>query len=343
MSARKLKRKRITLTDVAVEAGVSIQTVSHVLANNMTVRLPESTREKVRLAAKKVGYSPNKLAQAMRSGKTNVIGIWMPLDRPVITYIRYLHIINKHARQSGFDLMVTGLDADSALKPEGHLPTIWPVDGIISVDAGKAMISLRKNANHDNIPIVIFGLEEVSNSDSVSWNILQSSRQLTKMLIAQGCTRILHVTMDWVLDDFPNEQRRRGYADEMLNANLEPIFLPVSGESSSEAELAMLQYLKENPAPDAVFGFTDPLAIGAMRAMQFHNIDIPTQCRVWGFGDFPEGEDFKVPLSTIRVPLPLIVKQAWQWLMERIADPTLEHRLVVLPLELVYRDSGPRF
>ncbi len=332
--------KRVTLADVAREAGVSVQTASHVLSGNKTVRLPESTRQKVAEAAARVGYRPNRLAQAMKSGKTRVIGIWMPVDRPILTYMRFLQLLNQRARTSGYDLMITGLDATSALTPDGKIPALWPVDGLISIDAGKAIEQLRKDRQNDAVPMAVFGYEEVANGDSVGWKVAEAARQATARLIQKGARRIVHITLDWVLEGFPREQRRRGYSEAMAEAGLEPEFLAVVQDSSSQAEAVVGRYLESNPLPDAYFAFTDPIAVGTARAILATGARIPEDCRLWGFGDFPESEDFKIAISTVRPPLKGIVDQAWDWLIDRMANPTQPGRFVELEMELVERESS---
>lgn len=334
--------KRITLSDVAQAAGVSVQTASHVMAGNMTVRLPDSTRQRVKEAAVRVGYRPNRVAQAMKRGKTNVIGIWMPLDRPVVTYMRYLQLFNERARAAGYDLMITGLTAEQAMTPNQPLPTTFPVDGIISIDAGKAMESFRADHQNDDIPVAILGLEEVTNGDSVAWDVAAAARSVTESLISSGCRTVVHVSLDWVLERFPREQRRRGYTEAMDEAGLKPTYLAVPGETSVIAESVVGEYMEEHGVPDGFFGFSDPLAIGAARAVLTRGLEIPDNCKVWGFGDLPESADFRVPISSIRAPQEKIVDQAFSWLTERIGQPVKDSRLVVLPMELIFRSSAPR-
>lgn len=342
MPARPAGPKRVTLTDVAREAGVSVQTASHVLSGNLKVRIPETTRQRVREAAARVGYRPNRLAQAMKLGKTRIISVWMPLDRITPNYFRFLQAISQKAQANGYDLMITGLDRATALEGRGRSPQIWPVDGVISLDAGKAIQFFRDDASNDETPVAVLGLESFANSDSVSWELAGAAREATERMIAKGCRSILHLTLDWVLADFPREQRRRGYAEAMEAAGLRPQFLPVGAESSAMAEAVVADYLRTNPAPDAFFGFTDPLAIGAARALFAKGIPIPHSCLLWGFGDFPEADEYRIPLSTIRTPIQAIIDQAWNWLTERMENTALDPRLKVLEMELIERESTLR-
>ena len=254
--------QRTTLADVAREAGVSVQTASHVLSRNLTVRLPESTRQRVIAAAEKVGYRPNRLAQAMKHGKTGMIAVWIPIDRPTISYRRNLREISIRANRDDIDVLIVGLMSSMAYAAEGRAPGNWPVDGVIAVDAGKALRAFRTDPQNDSIPAVVLGLETYTNTDSVSWDVVGAMRDATRSLIAKGSKNIVQVTLDWVLRDYPREQRRRGYSEAMIDAGLEPSFIATIGETSSAAEAAVTAFLMENDLPDAFIGFTGGVFVG---------------------------------------------------------------------------------
>lgn len=331
--------KRVTLADVALEAGVSVQTASHVLSGSPKARLPQTTRDRVKLAAERVGYRPNRLAQAMKRGRTNVVSVWMPLDRPVLNYMRILNLVSNRVRGAGYEMMVAALDTPTALEDASRLPYVWPVDGIISVDAGKAMGALRDDRAYDGIPIAVLGFEQFPNSDTVGWDVCGAAASVTEKLLGSGRRRIVHLTPKWIYDTFPKERRRRGYTEAMAEAGLEPVVIPVPEEKGSSADQALTEWIDRNGCPEAVSAFNDSLAVGAARALLRKGISIPDDCRVWGFGDQPEAEDYRVPLSTVRHPWPAIVAQAWDWLQERCQSPNIEPRFTILDMELVERDS----
>ena len=332
--------RRTTLADVAREAGVSVQTASHVMADNRTVRLPEATRERVRAAAARVDYRPNRLAQAMRRGKTGLLGVWMPVDRPAPNYQRFLQAISARAREGGYELLITGLDSSMAYGAEGRTPTAWPVDGLIALDAGRAMTRFREDPANDGTPLAIIGLERFANSDSVAWDVAGGARDVVGRMIRAGARRVIHVTPRWIFEGYPREQRRRGYGEALAEAGLEPHFVTVDGETSRDAEIATAAYLEANGVPDAVFGFHDAYAIGAARAVLAAGAAIPEDCAVWGFGDYPAGLDFRVPISTLSIPLEAALDRAWEWLMARIEEPGLPSRLESMPMGVIERDSS---
>ncbi|MBL8086898.1 MAG: LacI family DNA-binding transcriptional regulator [Chthonomonas sp.] len=330
-------RRRPTLQDVAELAGVSIPTVSHVLTGNVTVRISQETRARVREAADKLNYQPNRQAQAMKTGRSNLLAVWMPIDRPVVTYMRFLNEIYQLSRESNYDVLVYGLGGRDALTKTGKIPGSYPVDGIFSIDAGKAIEAYREDNRNDHVPICVFGYELVSNGDSVTWQLEEAAYDAVHRMLSKGRNRPVHLTVKWVAENYPRERRRRGFCRAVEEFGLEPVLLPVPSESPWAAECVMREYLASNPAPDCVFGFTDDLAIGAARALMSSGVSIPADCELWGVGDYPESADFPVPISTIQNELNVIVKQAWMWMLERIENPELESRIVELPMCLIDR------
>jgi DNA-binding LacI/PurR family transcriptional regulator len=63
---------------------------------------------------------------------------------------------------------------------------------------------------------------------------------------------------------------------------------------------------------------------------------------IFGFSDFPEAEDYRVPISSVRAPIEELVDQGWQWLIERISNPEIKPRVEVLPMRIIERESTER-
>lgn len=332
--------KRVTLADVANVAGVSVKTVSHVLSGNPTVRLPEATRERVRQAADQVGYRANRFAQAIQSGRTDLISVWLPLERQLMVYQDFLYEITEHAKITDHGILVTGVESHLAYAGTGPVPKVWPVDGMIVIDAGKSIQSFRDDPRNRHIPISVLGFETFANSDSVGWDVSVATYQITKDLLQSGCKEIVHLTLDWVLKNFPREQRRTGYCEAMKEVGKTCQFVSSEGATAEYARIAMEKYLLHSSVPDAIVCFNDRLAIGAIQALEQSGVHVPSDCKVWGFGDMPEGKDWSTPISTIKIPTKEIVQQSWVWLLERVKDPTIEPRLTSLPMQIICRKSA---
>lgn len=335
------KSSRITLKDVALVAGVSVQTASQVLAETPSARLSMVTREKVRKAADELGYKPNRLAQAMQKGQTNVVGVWMPIDRPIYPYMQFISAFSESAMSNKKDVMLIGLSSRTAYSGEGRAPNMFPVDGLIAVDAGKAVQHFRSDPQNDATPVIVLGLEEYVNADRVSWDVAGMSRQLTEELIASGAKHIVHLTMGWIISDYPREQRRRGYTEAMTEAGLEPRLIGTLQENRQSAVVAMEEYIEAHGVPDAITCVSDNFAIGAIRVLRERGVDVPNQCQVWGWGNSPEAADAAVPVSSVESPYTELALQAWQWLIERMNDSTIPNRLNLMQMK-VYRRSSTR-
>lgn len=330
--------KRVTLRDVAKEAGFSVQTTSHVLSGNQTVILPEITKIKIREAAKKLGYIPNPLAQAIRSGKTNTIAIWMPIDRPIMAYLRMLQIIGEKAKESSYDIVILGLDRKSALTTTGKAPYSWPADAIISIDSEKA-VEVYRSKSASNIPVSILGFQEFENGDSVAWDVVGAAKKATQTFIEKGRKNIAHLTLNWIIEEFPREQRRRGYTEAIQEVGAKPIFIVCKEETAQSASEAINSFLKSGGAVDALTCFSDTLAVGAIQALIQNGRQIPEDCLVYGFGNYPEAESCQIPISTIAPPFQQVISQAFDWLLDRIETPNQPSRFELLPMQHIDRQS----
>ncbi|MBL8088122.1 MAG: LacI family DNA-binding transcriptional regulator [Chthonomonas sp.] len=332
---------RVTLADVAAEAGVSVQTVSHVLSDTASVRLPESTRQRVVLAAEKVGYRPNRIAQAMKSGRSNVVAVWMSLDRVTANHLRALRAITTRAEAAGYNVMITALDNPRAhgAEPITRLPD-WPVDGVFAVDAGPAIAAFRADKSNLSTPVVVMGTELYENGDAVGFDVYDAAKSATLDLIKNGCREVAHVTLKWVVQVYPEERRHTGYLAAMKEAGLQPLVIEIEEETRLSTASALSSFLDEHRLPEGIVAFSDGLAINVARVAFGAGYRIPDDCRIWGYGNLPESEDYRVPISTVQIPVEQIVNQSWTWLMERIENGSLPSRSIEFPMELIERESS---
>ncbi len=339
MNKGRLGERRVTLADVAREAGVSLQTVSLVLSGNPETRIPQATMDRVNQAAEKIHYRPNRIAQAMRQGRTNVIAIWVPLSRPNMAILRFLKGFFERSVEDGYHLMIVGVEDAMAYSAAGKRPRPWPADAVIAVDSGKAIQTFRDDPANDGTPVAVLGLEEYANADCTSYANAAGARSIGERLIQSGCRNLLFVGVDWVVRDYPREQRRRGFREAAEVGGVAISILSASGETSTAAEQAVKRYLEGGGTADGVFAFNDSMAIGAARAFLERGARIPEDVQIVGYGDNPEAADFSIPLTTLRVPIEKIVETAWGRLLERISNPLLPTRVVEMPLEIVERAS----
>lgn len=318
-------------------AGVSVQTASQILAKTKGVKFAAATVTRVQKAAKEVGYKPNRLAQAMKRGRTNVIGVWVSLNRPLISYFHFLNLLSQKAADSGYDLQITALTNAMAYSGEGSLPTTWPVDAVIAIDAGKAIRSFREDRANDDIPVLVMGFEDYSNADSVAWNLVEGSELAVRKMIQGGAKKIIYLVPNWVHTDYPNEQRRRGYDSEITEFGLEPTYVLCEDETVASAANALRDYIATNGRPDGIYAFHEVIALGSAVALDEHPQGKNT--RIWGLSVTTQESWSPIPISTIEIPVKEVIDEVWRLLMERIENPHQEYRHVNLPMVSVERDQ----
>ncbi len=329
--------KAVTLQDVARVAGVSVQTASQILAKTKGVKFAPATVARVQQAAEEVGYKPNRLAQAMKRGRTHVIGVWVSLNRPVISYLHFLNLLSQKAAGSGYDLQITALTNEMAYLGEGSLPTTWPVDAVIAIDAGKALRLFREDRTNDDIPVLVMGLEEYANADSVVWNLVAGSELAVRNMIQSGAQKIIYVVPSWVNHGFPNEKRRRGYDTIMEEFGLEPAYVLCDDETVVSAANALRGYIETHGRPDGVYAFHEIIALGSAVALAEHPQGNET--RIWGLSVTTHETWSPIPISTIEIPVKEVIDEVWRLLLDRIENPHQEHRHVEIPMVTVERDQ----
>lgn len=331
---------RVTLKDVAARAGVSVQTASHVMAQTASVRLPESTRERVRSAANELGYRPNRLAQAMRSQRTNLVALWIPVDRTSLNYLTAIREVNLRTRMDGYEMLMMGIDPRLAYLGEGRHELPWPVDGLIAFDAGKAVRQFRDDPSNDDIPVLVVGMEHYLNADNTYGDTFEGACRGMNHLMESRPKHCVHITPSWIMRDYPREKRRTAYEQVVTENGLMPAYISVEDETVVGAEKATANYIEEHGLPDAIFGFSDTLAIGAASAVIGLGYQVPNHCRILGFGGTPEAEIYRVPISTLRLPIALSIEEGWKMLRERIEGYRGPTRELVQSLDLIIRDSS---
>ena len=161
-----MSNKNIGIKDVAHAAGVSVTTVSHVLNNVSYARVSPETKEKVRAVAEELGYEPNRLAQALRTQRTGMLGL---LSEDIATTPHAGRIIlgaDEAAKRRGYNLMILNTSASASLESRtADVEALLErrVDGILYATMYHRNVELPPNL--DSIPSVL--VDSVSASGNI--------------------------------------------------------------------------------------------------------------------------------------------------------------------------------
>jgi len=336
-----LAPSRVTIREVAEQAGVSIATVSRVLNGRDDVA-PE-TRELVSQIIRDRGYIANRSARGLSAGRTGLIGVLVPLVYPVYfsailagaseaLHERDLRAVLSHTghehdrEQVQIDRMMHGLtDGALIVLPEESSEELSRL-----LDAGYHFVVVDPRLRLDNrIP-------------SVSAAHSSGASQAMQHLLSLGHRRIAAITgpRGWVA----TEDRLRGYYAALAGAGIMPD-PEIEVESNFEiggGESATRTLLDLADPPTAIFAFNDNLAIGAVRAAQARGLRVPEHLSVVGFDDTEHATIVTPTLTTVRQPLAEMGRTAVSLLTRLLDHQRFETLHVELATRLVVREStGP--
>lgn len=329
-----------TIREVAVLAGVSSTTVSHVINNTRFVSA--EVRMRVKSAMDDLGYRPNALARSLRRGETHTIGLLLP-DSANPFFAEIGRVIEAAAFDQGYNVIFCSTEGN--LEKENLYVDVLikkQVDGIIFVASGDQAGSLEP-ALHNGSPVVVVDrdLGEIA-ADEVLTDNLQGGILATRHLIEAGHRRI--ACLAGPSNVTPSAQRITGYMEALSMAGLsfDPALL-LRGDFHAESgyELACELFNQPDP-PTAIFACNDMMAVGVLRAALESGLSVGENLAVVGFDDIELASYTQPPLTTVAQPKVEIGRLAIQMLIERINDSSLAARRVILPTRLVLRQSCRR-
>lgn len=336
---------RTTIYDIAKELNITAATVSRALNNNPNIS--ESTRKNVLETATKLNYRQNKLALALRSGKSFNIGVIVPrIDNNFFALV--IRGIEEGLYADKYNVIICQSHEDENRLVE-NISTLLntQVDGILmSVSNVSLEIdSIIQRVLEKNVPLIFFDRKKnIDGVSSVTIDDYNVSYKATKHLIDQGCIRIAHFMGNQTLEIFEN--RFNGYkkALEDNKITFDENYVIQTKSSLIEGKLAVEKLFSLDTPPDAIFSASDFAALGAIKELKSRGIRIPEDVCIVGFGNEPFTDFMELPVSTIdQVPLEM-GKMAASVFLEKVSNlkNVTFQKKVVLTAELQIRKSSLR-
>jgi LacI family gluconate utilization system Gnt-I transcriptional repressor len=329
---------RVTLSDVAAQAGVSPITVSRVLRGVESVD-PEMVR-RVRDATLALGYVPNPAARALASARSNAVAVVVPSLGNAV-FIDVLEAIYRILQPAGYEVLI-GNSHYSREEEEGlirnyltHRPSGLIVTGFDRSETARRLIEasqipcvhLMELAHAPGVHCV--GLSQAAAGATVAHHLLDRGRHRLAFVAAQLDPRTL--------------QRGEGFRGALSEAGCYDPALELLTPAPSSLAMGgglLVSLLAQHPDVDGIFFCNDDLAQGALLEALRRGIDVPGRVAVVGFNDL-EGAAQMVPrLTTIRTPREEMGRRAAHMLLslmrgEPVGDPTVD-----VGYELVVRQSS---
>ena len=333
MSERK-KHGRVTIGDVAAQAGVSVATVSKVINDRYGVA--EDTSARVRAVIDALGYHASLVGQSLRSRRTKVIGVLVRDVEPFSAEL--LKGVARGIRDTGYELVVfsgCGQAADQAGWERRYLSRISGTlaDGAILVTPGSIdetfgtpVVAVDHNVQSSNLPTV----------DSEN---LKGAVAATEYLLGLGHRRIGFLAGRPDLESA--RLRERGYREALAVArvDVDEDLIQTGGYDAATATEPARWLLELDPRPTAIFAANDVTALETMAVARSLGLRVPEDLSVIGFDNVPESALGDPPLTTVEQPIRQMGTDAVRLLLELLEDPSLPPARVILPTRLVVRQS----
>ena len=318
--------KKVTISDVAKRAEVSIGTVSAVINEKDTVKL--ETRKAVLNAMKELNYRPHGSARNLKNSDTYVDSIGLlirELDNPFYTAIALG--VMEYARSKGYLVIIASSEGDHTYEEKiTHGFSGKDIKGAIiaPVLEGTAEIEHLFRLRLINFPFVLLENVKGIQANVVSINNIKAMKDSIKYLMDNGHSKIIHFagpqhashTYERI-DGFC-----RAYSESHFVFNNDMIIS--TGAHLDDGYKKCLEYFQgrsRDDFPTAIVCYNDLVALGVMAALSEMKIKIPDEISVVGNDDIPFSRHVPVQLTTIRAPMFELGRKATEILIRNIESP----------------------
>ena len=326
--------RRVTMQQVAAEAGVSVSTVSKVINGRYGVAM--ETFEHVTDVVNRLGYEASLVARSLRNSRTNVVGVLVADFEPFSTEV--LKGAADAIRGTGYELVVysAGGRVDEHVGWERRY--LSRVMGTL-VDGAVLVTPTVTDVQHEGPIVAVDPHTGPSSLPTVTADNLEGARLGVNHLLDLGHTRIGMVTGR--PDLISGQLREQGYREALAAAGIavDENLLRPGGFESEPARAAARSLLTLPERPTAIFASNDLSALATMEAADQLGIDVPSALSVVGFDNIPESALARPPLTTVQQPIRQMGHDATAMLLRRIAGEEVGDTHVTLGTTLVVRQS----
>lgn len=327
-------RGRVTMQQVAAEAGVSISTVSKVI--NGRYGVSSETVDHVTRVIERLGYEASLVARSLRNRRTNVVGVLVMDFEPFSTEV--LKGVADAIHGSGYELIAYSAGGHVEAQVGWERRSLSRLMGSL-VDGAVLVTPTVTDVQTDGPVVAVDPHTGPSGLPSVAADNLQGARLAVEHLLALGHTRIGMITGR--SDLASAQQREQGYREALAAAGLpaDETLMPSGGFEPELARTAARELLSRPTPPTAIFAANDLSALATLEVARELGFDVPGRLSVVGFDNIPESAMADPPLTTVQQQIRRMGQEATEMLLGLIAgeETTGPHR--TLDTSVVVRAS----
>lgn len=340
-----MKIRKIALSDIAKEAGVSTALVSYVLSGKEKEgRVGPDIARTIRDIAKRLNYQPNLLAQSLRNGRTQTLGLIIAdISNPFFANIA--REVEDESRRHGYTVIIGSSDenADKAYDLMNVLIN-RQVDGFIIVSSERSE-RLVEHLQRIGMPFVLLDRHFPEfDTDFVVTNNAKASYEAGSHLIENGYRRIGFVAYESQM--FHVRERIRGYQEALRDRGIRanPDWLKrVRFEQTATAIRSAIDALVSGQLPiDALIFSTYGLAVNGLKYMNERRLRVPDDVGVVSFGQAEVFDLYYCPISFMRQPIDVLGKRAVAVLIGKLQQADGQRQQITIDAQLVARESSRR-
>lgn len=327
---------RVTLRDVAREAGVDVSTASRAL--NGRPGISRRMCERILAVAARLNYRPNLMARGLITGKSSTIGLLVSdIRNPYMAELA--RAADDAAHRAGYDIVLCNSDLDPAKQMRYFLSLLDKrVGGVIMNSVAALSPQDRQRIASSRVPVVLLSRPpRGSGFSSVRCDNERGGYLAGAYLTGLGHTELAHLTS---LVSHPNLQERwQGFARAAQTATgRRPILLRGPHNFRGGFEMAR-RLLEKHPEVTAIFAANDAVAFGAACALHSAGVRIPDDISLIGFDGVETAAVVHPPLTTVSQPIYEIGKAAVEIVIRQITgkESVAEHR--IFDVQLIERES----
>jgi LacI family transcriptional regulator len=317
--------KKVTIVDIAKKLGVSNAMVSMVLSGNGPKhRISKEAIKNVLETAKEMGYNPNLLARALRTGKTGVIGLIVAdISNPFFAMIARL--LENEAYKYQYDVMFASSDEVlEKFKKLGDTLLTRQVDGLIITPVIGAQ-DIIEEWQAKGVPIV--SIDRYLTSLSIPYAVTDNynaSIEIMRYITKKGYKKIAYIGKESNLSSFTD--REEGFIEGIRTLNINPKNFTVFRLDYYSWAIEIRDVLGKiiNEDYDIIYFSQNMLGITGLKILKELNVSIPEEVAVISFDNPDVFEFFNPPITCYEQPLDILAKNALQYLLKMIDGEFVE-------------------
>lgn len=332
--------KTLSIKDIAVEAGVSITTVSFIINGKARDKsISEAVIKKVEKIIAESGYKPNQIARSLRTGNSNIIGLIIE-DISNSFFSRIARLIEDKAYKKGYKIIYSSTENNvEKAKELINMFKSRKVDGYI-ISPIKGLEEDIQQLLADGKPVILFdrslpGLE----TNYVGADHFKATYESIESFIKQGKKKISLVTTD--IDVEQITARLEGYKKALEDHDIvydENLVLKVHFNQEENETKAQMEELFRTVETDAVLFATNYLAISGLKVLKQTNIKVGKNLSVIAYDDHEVFELHTPGISAVQQPLEEIAEAIIQLILRQLSSKTkLDNEQIVFPAKIIQR------